>query len=106
MEIVANKISKKSLFKLVFIGLTTSFTLFAIICGIAALFGAETVQWNGVHRTGIEGLMYGFILGPFLGLLFTCIMWLIITPGLWVYSFFREIKVTFKDGKENQEEVV
>ena len=97
MEIVAKKISKKSLFKLLFIGLTTGLSMFAILCGIAAFFGAETVQWNGVHRTGIEGLIYGFIMGPFLGLLFSCVMWLQITPGLWVYSFFRPIKVTFKD---------
>lgn len=97
MEIVAKKISKKSLFKLLFIGLTTGLSMFAILCGIAAFFGAETVQWNGVHRTGIEGLIYGFIMGPFLGLLFSCVMWLLITPGLWVYSFFRPIKVTFKD---------
>jgi hypothetical protein len=106
MEIVAKKISKKSLFKLLFIGLTTGLSMFAIICGIAAFFGAETVQWNGIHRTGIEGLIYGFIMGPFLGFLFACVMWLLIAPGLWVYSFFRPIKVVFKDRQNEPAKVV
>ena len=106
MEIVAKKISKKSLFKLLFVGLTSGLSVFAILCGIAALFGAETIQWNGVHRTGIEGLLYGLIMGPFLGLLFACFMWLFITPGLWFYSFFRPIRVSFKDCQNEQSNVV
>jgi|TARA_B110000114_G_C15045709_1_gene379052 hypothetical protein len=106
MEIVAKKISKKSLFKLLFIGLTAGLSVFAIICGIAAFFGAETIQWNGVQRTGVEGLLYGLIMGPFLGLLFACFMWLFITPGLWVYSFFRPIRVTFKHCQNEQSNVV
>ena len=40
------------------------------------------------------------------GLLFACFMWLFITPGLWVYSFFRPIRVTFKHCQNEQSNVV
>ena len=54
MEITAKKISKKSLFKLLAIGFTFGVSIFAILCGIAALFGAETVEWSGVEYIVLE----------------------------------------------------
>lgn len=100
MDVVAKKISKKSLFKILFIGLTSGLSFFTILCGIAALFGAETITWNGAHKTGFEGLLYSLFMGPLMGLIFACVMWIFITPGLWLYSFFRPLKVSFK-GCEN-----
>jgi hypothetical protein len=99
MQVVAKKISKKSVFKVLVIGLTTSLSLFGVLCAIAALFGAETIQWNGEYKTGIEGLLYGLLIGPTLGLFFACIMWLFIAPGLWMYSFIRPLRLTFKHGE-------
>ena len=106
MEVTAQKISKKSLFKLLFIGFFIGLGSFAIICGIAALFGAETVTWNDEVRTGIEGLLYGLLLAPTLAILFTVLTWLPLVFGLWVYSFIRPIKITFKDLKNQTEENV
>lgn len=97
MQIVAKKISKKSLFKLLSVGLILGFSLFAIPCGIFAFFGAETIEWNGVYKTGIEGLLYSFVMGPIIGLIFACFMWVFIALGLWIYSFFMPLKVTFKN---------
>lgn len=97
MEVVAKKISKKSLFKLLTIGFTVGISVFAILCGIAAFFGSESVEWNGVYKTGIEGFIYSLLIGPVLGFFSACFIWLFTVFGLWIYSFFRPIKITFKD---------
>lgn len=106
MEVIAKKISKKSLFKILFIGFTTGLTIFSLLCGIAAIFGAETIQWNGIYRTGIEGLIYSIFMGPVLGIVFSCVIWLFIVPGLWIYSFFQPLKVSFKNTLNEQPKVV
>ncbi len=106
MEVIAKKISKKSLFKLLFIGFTVGLTIFSLLCGIAAIFGAETVQWNGIYRTGVEGLLYSIFMGPVLGIVFSCVIWLFLVPGLWIYSFFQPLKVSFKNILNEQPKVV
>lgn len=55
MEITAKKISKRSLFKILFIGLSLGFFTFFLVCGVASLFGAETVNWNETPVTGTSG---------------------------------------------------
>lgn len=106
VEVIAKKISKKSLFKLLLVGFTTGLTSFSLLCGIAAIFGAETIQWNGVYRTGIEGLVYSIFMGPVLGVVFACLIWLFLAPGLWFYSFFRPLKLSFKNCLNEQQKVV
>ncbi len=106
MEIIAKKISKKSLFKLLFVGFSAGFSVFSLLCGIAAIFGAETIQLNGVYRTGIEGLVYSVFMGPVFGVLFACLIWLFLVPGLWIYSFFQPLKISFKNCLNDQPKVV
>lgn len=97
MDIVAQKISKRSLFKILFIGLTIGMSLLCVVFGIAALFGAQTVQWFGDHKTGIEGLLYSLIMGPIFGFVFTSIIWFFTVIGLGIYSFINPLKVSFKN---------
>ncbi|EPQ8317641.1 hypothetical protein ACUWOJ_004276, partial [Vibrio vulnificus] len=55
MEITVKKISKRSLFKMLFIGFSLSFFVFFLMCGIASIFGAETVKWEDTPVTGVSG---------------------------------------------------
>ena len=96
MEVDAKKISKKSLFNVIAIGFTIGISVFAILCGIAALFGSNTVEWNGVYRTGLEGFLYSLLIGPVLGFFSACFIWLFTVFGLWLFSFVRPIKIEFK----------
>lgn len=97
MEVIAQKISKKSLFKLLTLGFTLGISIFCLTLGIFAFFGAETVEFNGVYKTGIEGIVYSFLIGPILGFISACFIWTFTILGLWIYSFFSPIKVTFKN---------
>ena len=96
MEVVAKKISKRSLFKILFIGTTFGFAVFFIGCGIGALFGLESVHWGDEPVTGVSGLLLAFAMWPFFTFFMTLFIWLFCILGLWLYSFFKPIKVTFK----------
>lgn len=97
MQIEARKISKASLFRLIALGLGCGFLVFFTLCGIASIFGAETVRWNGESVTGIMGLIAAFLMWPVFSLLFTLFIWLVSIFGLWVYSFFGTLKFEFRD---------
>ena len=97
MEVIAHKISKRSYFKLLFIGLSLGFLVFFMFCGIAALFGAETVKWEETPVTGFPGLLLALAMWPFFSFTFAGFIWCFSIFGLWIYSFIRPLKITFKD---------
>lgn len=100
MKISAKNISKKSLFKLLFQSIGFGLMAFSFLMGIFALFGFETVAWNDEYFTGIQGLLLSLPLGLFVGLIFTCFMWLIGILGLWINSYFKGVTIIFKNVSE------
>ena len=96
MIIQAQKISKKSFLKLLFVAFSLGFFFFFLLCGIAAVFGAQTVTYEGAPVTGIKGLIATLFMWPIFSIVFTGFMWLIGVLGLWVYSFFSPIEIQFK----------
>ena len=103
MNITAQKISKASFFKLNLIAFGIGFFFFFLICGVAAIFGAETVKWEGQPVTGINGLLLALAMWPFFTLFITAFLWVFGVFGLWVYSFFKPIKVRFKGSVTSEE---
>ena len=106
MEIIAKKISKKSLFKLLLSGFGVSIFIFCVLCGVAALFGMSMVQINGVHRYGFEGLVYGFLMGPVFAVVGSTFIWCMMAFGLWITSFFKPLNLSFKETKDVSDSVV
>jgi hypothetical protein len=104
LEVIARKISKKSLFNLLFIGLFFGIGSFVILCGLAALLGAETITWNEESKTGLEGLLYSFLLAPMISGFFAGFFWVFLVIGLWIYSFINPLKITFKYVQSNVDE--
>lgn len=102
MIIIAEKISKRSYFKLLFTSLFFGFFFFFLLCGIAAAFGAETVSWNGKLVTGINGLFTAILMWPFFSLFFSCFLWVFGSFGLWLYSLYKPLEVGFKGKVEIQ----
>lgn len=97
MQIEAKKISKASLFRLITLGLGCGFFVFFTLCGVASIFGAETVSWNGESVTGVMGLVAALLMWPIFSLFFSLFIWLVSIFGLWVYSFFGTLKFEFRD---------
>ena len=71
--------------------------LFCLLCGIAAMFDAETVNFNGSPQTGIGGLIGAMLMYPIFLLFISCFIWIGAAPGLWMYSWFKEIEIEFED---------
>ena len=99
MKIRAKKLTKKSLFKLILFSSTVPIGLFFLLCGIASIFGAETVKWNGQPVIGFEGFLAALLMYPFFIFFFTAFSWVGAAMGLWMYSWFREIELEFVDGE-------
>lgn len=66
-EIVVQRLSAGSVFKLVAVGTSVTFISFSIIMGFFALFGANTITWNNENIHGITGLLAS----PFIGIFFS-----------------------------------
>lgn len=103
MIVTAEKISKGSYFRLLFTSILLGFFFFFLLCGIAAVFGAQTVSWNGQYVTGVNGLFSAMLMWPFFSLFFSCFLWLFGSFGLWIYSFYKPLRVKFKGIVETQE---
>ncbi|NGN97285.1 hypothetical protein G5S52_06310 [Grimontia sp. S25] len=101
MEITVKKISKRSLFKILFIGFSLSLFVFFFMCGIASFFGAETVKWEETPVTGISGLLTALAMWPVFSFSLALFIWCIVAFGLWMYSLAKPLNLVFKEKVES-----
>jgi len=90
------RLSYFSILKLLFIGLLIPLFLFGLVCGMTAFFGYDTVTLNGANVYGFKGLATGMILGIILPTAFALLFSLIMGLGLWVYSKFFTLLISYK----------
>jgi hypothetical protein len=87
------RIRAGTIYKLLFVGLVTSFIPLGIACGVAAYFGFDTVTFNHQHLHGWTALLAS----PFIAGLGACIFALFIgtfaSLGLWFVSFVRLVSI-------------
>ncbi len=95
-EITIARLSVKSIFKLVALGLLLSIVPFCTLMGLFALFGANTLTWNNESIHGIAALVAGPFMGVFISLLFTLFLGTFMSFGLWVFLRFKPITVIVK----------
>lgn len=89
------RIHGSTLVKLIVLGSTTGFTLFTTALGIAALFGAHTVDINSHYVTGIKALFIGPFLGLFMGISLGLLCAFSTYIGLRSWALFRSIRVKY-----------
>ncbi len=95
MKIRARRLRSGALFKLMLRGLAAPLGIFFLVCGLAALFGAETVKWNDEQVTGLAGLLAALLLWPVFTLVGAGLLWLLVAPGLWIASLFGSVELEF-----------
>lgn len=95
-SITIQRLSVGSVYKIFAIGCACSFIPFSVLMGVLALFGQNTVTWNGRALVGITGLVASPFIGVFLAALLTGFLGTMAAFGLWVFSKFREFTLTVK----------
>lgn len=89
-------LSAGSIFRILFIGLLYSMGPLLIIAAIFSYFGAHVITFNSAYVTGLKGLLTGIIMVPLFPLLFSSVLFIFITFGLWLYTRFSDFKITIK----------
>jgi len=95
-ELTIRKLSKRTLFKILLIGLCGGIMPLCVLMGILSLFGANTVEVNGHYLTGLTGFIAAPIIGLFVGVLLSAISWVFSCIGLWIYSLYSSLTICYK----------
>ena len=102
MKLEVHKLSKLTILKIYLIGIGVSAFTLTALCGLAGLFGADTVNWNGEQITGVSALLYGPLIGLMITVFGSVICWLFSIFGLWIYSFYKPLTIEFTEVKSAQ----
>ncbi len=94
-DLTIRRLRAGTLFRIYIVGSLFVLTPLCIVCGIAALFGADTLEINGSHVHGVLALFASMLLGPVLSLAFSFVFLLLTWPGLWIFSRFRTTTISF-----------
>jgi hypothetical protein len=90
------RISTGTIYKLWFIGLSASLLPFGMISGVLAMFGYNTVKWNGQPVYGLTGLIGGPLIGVLVAVFFTVFLGSAAALGLWLFSKYKPISIAVK----------
>lgn len=95
-EILVQRLTAGTTFKLVAIGMLVTFVPFSVLMGCFALFGANTLTWNNENIHGITAVLASPFIGLLIALAFTLFLGSAMAFGLWVYSKFRPLTLLVK----------
>lgn len=90
-------LSAGSLYKLLFIGLVIPLFFFSLCCGIASLFGYDTVSFNNQYVHGIQGLVVGLVLGIILPAIMSAFLWVPMIIGIWLWTRVKTLTLNLKE---------
>ncbi|MCP5197558.1 MAG: hypothetical protein H6974_12375 [Gammaproteobacteria bacterium] len=93
------KPTSKSIFKLLFIGFLFGFGPIFLFGGFYALFtgGESMVSFNDEKLTGLSGFIGTLIFIPIFSLIFSAIVWLFVSFGIWLYTRAWNLNLEFKE---------
>ena len=101
-EITIERLSVKSIFKLVALGLFASFLPLSILMGVFASLGANTVTLNKEPIHGVAAFVVAPLIGVFVSLVFTLFVGSLMSIGLWIFSKYKPLTITFKKSVSQQ----
>jgi hypothetical protein len=94
-SVSVERVKAFTLCRLFFLGTASWMFPLSVISGIGTLCGFDSVKVNGEYIHGFKGLSLCILSGVFAPAFFTFIMTLVTWPGLWLYSKFRPMSITY-----------
>ncbi|MES2626453.1 MAG: hypothetical protein V4628_14305 [Pseudomonadota bacterium] len=94
-QLPVKRINILSFLKLCLIGNSVSFVVVWILLSIPAMVGAPIVKWEDEYITGVMTVVAGPVVVAALGLVFSVVQALFAGIGLFLYSRFAKISITF-----------
>lgn len=92
------RLSIGSVFKINFVGMAAGIIPLILIFSIMAVFGMQTISWNGEPVTGPAALLFGPLIGLFLATIFTILLSPMIWLGLLIFSKLNKpLSISFQD---------
>jgi len=88
------RIKAGSLFKFILIP-SAAFMIPFVLCGVAALFGAQTITVNKQYVTGVWGLIAALIMAPLFALIFLGFTWFFAYLGIRIIGRFKPLKLSY-----------
>ena len=100
-EIQIKRLRAATLLRIYFVGFLLTLYPLAIIAGIAAAFGADTMKSGNVQVHGWKAVAEMLFAPPVFALFFS-LFWLVGTwPGLWLFSKFKSTNLSFYTPEPN-----
>lgn len=97
MRVNTKGIGYVCLYKLLLIGYVMIWFVLGVVYGGFSLFGYHAISIHGSYVLGWYGLICGLALGPLTGFVFATMHWLLLSPGLWLYTRFFNVELTYRE---------
>ncbi len=75
-------------FKLMFWAYTFCAMPFLILAGVLSFFNVTPIVFNGNGKYGLQGFILAIVFIPFTGLVFSCMNWLALNFGSFLFNAF------------------
>jgi len=99
-EITLKRFTAGSLFSLVALGTFAVIAPFSLFCGIAAVFGADTVSFSGRPVHGVWAIVEVVILVPLFTAIFSGIAWLMAYPTVFLLGKLGPLTLRYIPSQE------
>lgn len=90
------RLTTGSVFKLVAVGLFSAWMPLMLLFGLAAMFGAGTVSWQGSEVSGVPALFTAVFAGILMAGLGTLLFGATLALGLWLYSLLKPMELVYR----------
>lgn len=94
-ELEIRRLSAKTLFSIYFVGSLFTLGPMLLLCSVSAMFGADTLTVGDAPLHGWRALGAGLLLLPVIALSLALWSLLVTWPGLWLFSKFRTMMLSF-----------
>ena len=94
-SIEIHRLSVGTVYRIFLIGLMWGAVPIYTLLGILAFLGLVPLNWNGAPIEGFGAVLAGPFMGLFFALLMTAIAGSVAALGLWLHSFYTDLRLYF-----------